>query len=171
MAESIWTQRSGIINGQGILPYSQQRVGLGTVAKNGCTMIAVYNALQMLGFPRSLGEILQWYRRGFHLLAFGFWGATPWSMGAFFRSLGIRVRGSRSCDQLTAAPEEGSIFVFTVMNSRNPLRGFHAMSAKFTDGLFEVYNVYSDDTDCRRVRSLKEAFPRGVWIYGYRVEA
>ena len=50
-------QVRGTLNGQLALPFAGEKLGLGTYGKNGCGIIAVYNALQLLGRPQPLGEI------------------------------------------------------------------------------------------------------------------
>ena len=50
-------QVRGTLNGQLALPFAGEKLGLGTYGKNGCGIIALYNALQLLGRPRPLGEI------------------------------------------------------------------------------------------------------------------
>ena len=162
-------QERGLIHGQESLPYANERFGWGCYGKNGCTLIAVYNALQLLEKPRSLGEICRRFRQKHRLLAFGAWGASPWSMGAFFREAGIPARGYWSSRRLTDNLREGDVICFTVMNTHNPFQGFHTMTARRSGDCFEVFNVGPHDKFCRRCLRLEDAFPGGVWIYGYRV--
>lgn len=162
-------QERGLINGQESLPYANERFGWGCYGKNGCTLIAVYNALQLLEKPSSLGKICLRFRQRHRLLAFGALGVSPWSMGAFFRETGVPAQGFWSLRRLTDDLTEGDIICFTVMNTHNPFCGFHTMTARRLDGGFEVYNVGPHDRHCRLCPRLTDAFPAGVWIYGYRV--
>ena len=81
-------QERGLIHGQESLPYANERFGWGCYGKNGCTLIAVYNALQLLEKPCSLGEICRRFRQKHRLLAFGA-GEPP--HGAWAHSFGKRA--------------------------------------------------------------------------------
>ena len=69
-------QVRGTLNGQLALPFAGEKLGLGTYGKNGCGIIALYNALQLLGRPQPLGEIGADFVRH-HRLLFGGLGGHP----------------------------------------------------------------------------------------------
>lgn len=162
-------QIRGALNGQLALPFAGEKLGLGTYGKNGCGIIAVYNALQLLGCPQPLGEIGAAFVRHHRLLFGGLGGTAPRCIAAFFRERQIPCAGSFSCRRLTEDCGEGSVIVFTVMNARHPFRGFHTMAARKDFGGFTVYNVGPNDSGSRRCSSLRDAFPGGVFVRGYRV--
>lgn len=162
-------QVRGTLNGQLALPFAGEKLGLGTYGKNGCGIIALYNALQLLGRPRPLGEIGADLVRRHRLLFGGLGGIGPRPIAAFFREQGIACAGSFSCRRLTESCGQGAVLVFTVMNARHPFRGFHTMAAQKDCGGFTVYNVGPYDSGSRRCASLRDAFPGGVFIRGFRV--
>lgn len=55
--DSIFTKTFGFIYDQTAFEYSKQRMGLGTYANNGCGVIVVYNAMQLMGHREPLGLI------------------------------------------------------------------------------------------------------------------
>lgn len=162
-------QVRGTLNGQLALPFAGEKLGLGTYGKNGCGIIAVYNALQLLGRPQPLGEIGAAFVRHHRLLFGGLGGTAPRCIAAFFRERRIPCAGSFFCRRLSETCAEGSVLVFTVMNARHPFRGFHTMAARKGCGGFTVYNVGPYDSGSRRCSSLRDAFPGGVFVRGYRV--
>ena len=169
IASTAAEQVRGALNGQLALPFAGEKLGLGTYGKNGCGIIALYNALQLLGRPRPLGEIGAAFVRRHRLLFGGLGGTAPRCIAAFFRERGIPCAGSFSCRRLTESCAEGSVLVFTVMNGRHPFRGFHTMAARKDCGGFTVYNVGPYDSGSRRCSSIRDAFPGGVFIRGFRV--
>ena len=162
-------QVRGTLNGQLALPFAGEKLGLGTYGKNGCGIIAVYNALQLLGRPQPLGRIGAAFIQRHRLLFSGLGGTAPWFIAVFFREQGVPCAGSFSCRRLSETSTEGSVIVFTVMNGRHPFRGFHTMAAQKDCGGFTVYNVGPYDSGSRRCSSLRDAFPGGVFIRGFRV--
>lgn len=169
IASTAAEQVRGTLNGQLALPFAGEKLGLGTYGKNGCGIIALYNALQLLGRPQPLGQIGTAFVRRRRLLFGGLGGTAPRSLAAFFRECGIPCAGSFSCCRLTEACTEGSVLVFTVMNARHPFRGFHTMAAQKSRGSFTVYNAGPYDSGSRRCCTLRDAFPGGVFLRGFRV--
>ena len=170
VAASPEEQISGMVNGQGNLPYSDTSIGLGTYGKSGCAYIAIYNACQLIGMPRSLSDITRDVFWSHGTLFFGAGGVAPWSMESYFAANGIVTKGSYSYESLTADIVEGDVIVFTVLNNRNNIfKGWHAMTALYTGGNYLVFNQYNNSTTYRSYSALDEAFSKGVWIYGMRI--
>ena len=158
-------QIHGVINGQGVLPYSDTRLILGTYGASGCAYIATYNAMQLIGKPLSLSSVTSdvfWYGS----VALGAGGAGPWGTAAYFRKHGVDYTGSFSADILTANIQEGSVITFTVMYST----GWHAMTALYRNGKYLVFNRYDNSTRTERYNSLTEVCSNGLWIYGFRID-
>ena len=162
-------QISGVINGQGLLPYSNNPIGLGTYGFSGCQYIAVYNAMQLIGKPQPLAEITdEVFSTG--AVACGIFGAGPWGAASYFSAHDVDYVGSFSMDTLVADISEGSVIVFTILNKKNnPFGGWHAMTALYTQGNYIVFNRYSDRKKNKDYASLEEAYSEGQWLYGIRI--
>ena len=175
----IWTyhantpeeQTSGMINGQGRLPYSNNRIGLGTYGSSGCAYIAVYNAMQLIGKGKSLHSITQDFLYKYGVVFFGAGGVAPMQIEAYIQSQGIAYTSSSSMSDLTDNISEGSVIIFTVWNDKSDIfSGWHAMTALYTEGSYLVFNQYNDSKTFSEFSSLDEAFPKGVWLHGIRID-
>ena len=88
---------TGMLNGQSVLPLSDLPYGAWRMGKNGCEVIAVYNALLAMGMPRPLIEIAEALeKRG--LLFNGFGGTNLGAVKDYFRKCGVKVRVLRRRD-------------------------------------------------------------------------
>ena len=86
-------QVRGTLNGQLALPFAGEKLGLGTYGKNGCGIIAVYNALQLLGRPQPLGEIGTDFVRHHRLLFGGLGGPRAPAHRRLFPGAADSLRG------------------------------------------------------------------------------
>ena len=160
----------GLINGQAVFDYANEKCGLGTYAKNGCGVIAIYNAMQLLKKPQSLSSIETAFQYKYGMILYGLGGIDPWSFGEYFDSKNIAYKGYNSYTDLEGDLSNGDVIVFTVRNSRrNILRGYHTMAARFIGGRFVVYNISSIITTPTPVNSLDPVYGDAMWIYGYIV--
>ena len=170
VAKSPDEQIYGVINGQGNLPYSDTRIGLGSYGKSGCAYITIYNALQLIHQPIPLGDISKDVLINYGTLLIGAGGVPPWNMENYFAANGIETMGSYSYKALTAGIKEGDVIVFTVLNNKsNVFKGWHAMTALYTCGNYLIFNQYNDLPSYKAYTELNEAFSEGVWIYGFRI--
>lgn len=80
----------GLLNGQELQPVSELPYGAWRMGKNGCEVIAAYNALTELGRPRPLAEIAEELEKS-GLLFNGFGGTNPLALPGFFRKNGVAV--------------------------------------------------------------------------------
>ena len=166
VGETADTQISGTVSGQDLLPYSQDSCGLGTYANNGCGPIAIYNAMQLIGHPQSLGSITQAFFLEHGMVAFGLGGIAPWSMELFLRSNDISYVGSAKESLLTNGVSEGDVIVYTVMFST----GWHAMTALYTRNQYMVFNQYDNSSSPYMYSSLKDSYAKGWFVYGFRLD-
>ena len=167
---SIWTKTTGFINGQAIFPYSNNRMGWGTYANNGCGVIAVYNAMQLLGHPEALGLVEAEISNSGGLLAVGLLGVGPWAIKSYFTSQSISCTSYSTYQALSQNVQEGSIIVFLVLNDATTLLGgAHYMAALYTDGKYIVYNMYNNFADTKSVDSLYQPYPGSGFVCGFIV--
>jgi hypothetical protein len=168
--DSIWTKTTGFINGQAIFPYSNNRMGWGTYANNGCGVIAVYNAMQLLESPEPLGLIEAEISNSGGLLAVGLLGVEPWAIDCYFTSHGISCTRYSTYQSLSQDVREGSVIVFLVLNDATTLLGgAHYMAALYTDGKYIVYNMYNNLADTKPVASLYQPYPGSGFVCGFIV--
>ena len=165
IAQTPAEQIRGVINGQGKLPYSDVAIGFGSYGKSGCQYIATYNAMQLIGKPQPLDKVTsEVFLNG--AVALGAGGAGPWATASYFDAHGIEFTGSFSADGLVDSISDGSVIVFTVFYPT----GWHAMTAQYINGEYNVFNRYDNLTDAKTYSSLKDVYSNGWWIYGFRID-
>ena len=169
-ANDTFSKTEGLINGQAVFEFANEKCGLGTYAKNGCGVIAIYNAMQLLKKNQSLGSIETAFQYKYGMILYGLGGIGPWSFGEYFDSKNIKYKGYSSYANLERDLSNGDVIVFTVRNSRkNIFKGYHTMAARFIGGRFVVYNISSIITTPTSVNSLDPVYDDSKWIYGYIV--
>ena len=157
------------INGQDKLPYSDKRIGLGTYGANGCGLIAVYNAMQLIGKNVTLQDVTYVLRN--HMLFWGLGGLKPSGLDFYFTVHNIEYTQISSMSSLSASVEDGNVFVFVVMNNKkNIFEGFHTMAGQYINGEYRIYNRYNGRTSYATYASLKDGFREELWIYGILLE-
>lgn len=165
-----YSKTTEMINGQGVFEFADEPMGIGTYSDNGCGIVAVYNAMQLLGEHQALGSIEDDFLLMNGMLLCGLWGVAPWSIGDYFASQGIAYTGYLSFEGLANNVSEGDVIVFMVMNNVNNIfAGFHYMSAQYVSGGFVVYNMYTNSTTSKLVQSLDPVYGSSGWTYGYIV--
>ena len=80
---------SGFIENQDTL--NNYKIGWGTMDKNGCGCVAVYNAMILLGDTPSLPDVIEYYDRFYRNILFAFLGTSPFSIKSYFQDKGYDV--------------------------------------------------------------------------------
>ena len=159
------TTIGSLINGQGSLPYSDASIGLGSYGASGCGVIAIYNAMQLLGNSVSLQDVADEVFP--EMIGLGAGGIGPWSLDSYFSNHNIQYTPIYHPSTLYNNVTEGSVFVFTVLNDRNDIfGGFHTMAGQYINGNYRIYNRYNESISYAEYGSLVDGFTKGVWIYG-----
>lgn len=170
-AQTPAAQTAGLINGQALLPYASTPICLGSYGKSGCTYIALYNAMQLLGRPQALGQIVREVFP-YGAVLFGLLGAGPWGMIHYLKRHGICYTASCSPAVLTEGIAQEDVVVFTAVNDRRSLlRGWHSMAVQYLDGRYHVYNRYSASPVCHVYDTFEEIFREGIFLRGARIPA
>lgn len=163
----------GIINGQGIQAFSQDKLGLSTFARAGCCPIATYNVMQMLGKEITLGQVADQYMGGpCGCIFFGIFGCGPWNTARFLRRhLGRgKYHGFLKVKKLEESTKDGDIIIFYMMNHRYRLsQGFHCIAGRRRSGQFELYNVYNNSPHPWRFPTLSQKAKEGHFVYGFLI--
>ena len=166
--DSIWTKVTGFIYGQADFEYSDNRVGRGTYAVNGCGIIAIYNALLLLGCPEPLGLIEAEISNMGGLWAAGLLGVKPRAIEKYFSSHGISCTGYLSYSAMAQTLSEGDIIIFLVMNNTdNIMEGYHYMTAQYVGGEFIIYNISKKSKGSVTVPTLDPVYSNAGWCYGF----
>ena len=163
-----YSKISGLINGQMIFEHKNARCGIGNYANNGCAIIAIYNAMQLMNKAQSLGAIEHEFLTQHGMILWGAFGAGPWSYDNYFDAHGISNTGYRDYSSFLQDVSEGDVVVFTVVNNVwNPFEAFHSMAAQYVGGQFIVYNAYGTYASPWYTDSLHSIYESSGWIYGY----
>ena len=156
----------GTLNGQDLAPLADLPYGAWRMGRNGCEVIAAYNALQALGRPEPLPALAQELERG-GLLFNGFGGTNLGALSPFFRRREIPVRILRRChrsgfDAAFSAADCAVLSYWTGKTLRRPDKSWntlHTVSVHHCGSGIEVCNVSSNGTEPLQSESL-EAFLR-----------
>ena len=161
----------GVVNGQELLPYADERIGLGSYGKSGCAYIAAYNALQLVGKGKPLSVVTNEIYHDYGSVLFGAFGVAPATLAVYLRDQGIVSVESANLNTLVNGITDGSVITFTAWNkSNNPFGGWHAMTALYTNDEFLVFNRYSDNPDTKPYSNLATAISGGEFLYGVRID-
>ena len=139
---------NGFIFSQRSKAVANMRFGLKPIWYNGCGIIAVYNALLLLGFQFDLRNIADYFERRGKML-WGLFGTKPWSIGGFFKKNGFKIRLCRW------KKADNGVYVIAVWNKRP---GMHYMAVKKDDDGIRVYNGYHSSTTYDKYDSFKTFF-------------
>ena len=123
---------SGFIFSQRNRAIAEMRYGKKPMWYNGCGIIAVYNALLLLGERPDFRVVTEYYEK--HGKWFwGLLGTKPWKLGSYVKKQGYKLK-------LTSPKKaDNGIYLITVWNKRP---GMHFMALNKTDNGLQVYNGY-----------------------------
>lgn len=146
------------ISGQKLCEYSSRRFGWRTIASNGCSVLAIYNALGLCGYPMTFekihAQLHRWYRPRW-------FGIFPWRIRRFFKKNSIACRTFKKPIQLEPLLKTGGAAVLTYWNATffgripNIFAGAHSVAVHY-DGRFTVYNRFSNRTKVYSFNALHE---------------
>ncbi|MBQ3592937.1 MAG: hypothetical protein II982_01080, partial [Clostridia bacterium] len=131
------------INGQGVNDIKDLKFGnYGTIAKNGCGVIAMYNALTLNGIDVEFEDILDEANKmpGLVLLG-GIWGTNPNKIGDVLENHGLNYAKYNNPEDFNDAIKQGGTYIVSFWNENNWEDGAHIVA--FTsdkDGNIIVYN-------------------------------
>ena len=153
---------SGPVNGQGLPPVKDMRYGVSNVARAGCGVIAVYNALLLLGNPHCLHDVIAWGDRK-AAAVFGLLGTLPWKAGRLFQRLGYTVTAVTDKTQFDRCARRADVCLFTYWNQRGSVRrGMHTVCLQYRGRAIDVYNLFNSCAGVSRKASLEEWIAGGI---------
>ena len=171
VVKSAMDQKTGLVNGQGMQPYSNDAFGKSTYENAGCASIATYNALQLIKEPMALGEISDIYLQQTHGFGLGLCGTMPWQIGEFLEKCNIPysfyLMDGTAMEQ---AMRGNSVAIITMMNNKdNVLDGFHTVAVRCNGKGYDVYNSGNRVATVQSYTSFYQIMGNGVFLCGYIV--
>ena len=123
---------NGFVFSQHSKVFSKMRYGIKPMSHNGCGIIAVYNALLLLGEKPDFHNAAEYFEKHGKWF-FGLLGTKPWKFGGYLKKFGFKTK---LCSPETA---ENGVYIITVWNKRP---GMHYMAVNKTENGIYVYNGY-----------------------------
>lgn len=154
----------GLINGQALGAVSGMKFGLSNMARSGCEVIAVYNALWLHGKPRQFLEIARFMER-FRVL-WGFWGTNFLSLGFCLRHFGLHAKRIRRREKAENALRDGKTLVYVYWCGKRFRSSVHTVVLQMHADTLNVYNAYNKFGTVYRVSPEKYLHGRRM-IFAY----
>ncbi len=149
------------INGQQECEYADMAYGWGSIAKNGCGPVAIYNALGFLGKRQALSAIVEYLGNSWNGR---FLGTMPGEIGDALTNFDVSYERIDNPNQLSSALSEGGMAIIMSWNDTMPhyslpdangscmlyktpnfISGAHiVLMTHDGNGTYSVYNCYSN---------------------------
>ena len=153
---------TGPINGQGLPPVKDMRYGIVDVARAGCGVIAVYNALLLLGNPHPFPDVIAWGDQK-AAAVFGLLGTLPWKAKHLFQRLGYTVTAVKDEALFDRHVQNADVWLFTFWSQKGSIRqGMHTVCLQYRSGAIDVYNLANSRAGVSRKPTLKEWTAGGI---------
>ena len=123
---------TGLIEDQKRL--KEMRLGLSDMAYAGCEVIAVYNALKLLGQEYKLSELISRTEKSGALMRKGKWGTNPFSLERLCPDEGF------SFQRIKNIPSEPGIYIISFWNSPRLSDGVHTVCVQINEEGMKLYN-------------------------------
>ena len=158
-----------MMNGQS--SYSNYRFGLSFLDRVGCGIIAIYNALRLLGRPEKLTDLIREFEtNATETIPFGFFGINPFSMKKYFKAQYIPYIKIHRMRDFKKHQEEGGVYLLTFWNdAKHWTKGAHSVALCYTDGRFIVYNRTNSNSEPMEFENAADVIGSGLLICGYRL--
>lgn len=153
---------NGPINGQGLPPVKDMRYGISNIERAGCGVIAVYNALLLLGNLHRFQDVIAWGNRK-AAAVFGLLGTLPWGPKRLFQRLGYTVAAVTDEAFFDRCAQHADVCLFTYWNQKGDIRqGMHTVCLPYRSGAIDVYNLFNCRAGVLRKSTLKERAVGGI---------
>lgn len=153
---------NGPINGQGLPPVKDMRYGISDIARAGCGVIAVYNALLLLGNPHRFHDVIAWADQK-AAAAFGLAGTLPWKARYLFQRLGYTVAAVTDEALFDRYAQHADACLFTYWNQKGSVRqGMHTVCLQYRSGAVDIYNLFNCCAGISHKSTLKEWAASGI---------
>ena len=151
------------LNGQDVGVLRHVPYGLRSVGAVGCGPLALYNAMRYKGLEPDFARILRYMELTAAPFCAAF-GTFPFSMGYCLRHFGVKNRMTLSYKKLSEA--ESGVIAYWV---KRPIfgGGHFIFYVKQEDGTYLVYNRWSNVSEPRVCKTLRECVKKHCLIVGY----
>jgi len=151
------------LNGQDVGVMKGMKYGFFTVGDVGCGALALYNAMIYKGLEPSLPKIIRYLERTSAPFGAKF-GTFPYAMGIALRRFGIKNKMTFSFKKLSEA--DACLIAYWV---KRPIfsGGHFVFSVKQEDGTYMVYNRWSNVSEPRNCKTLREVVKKHCLMVGY----
>lgn len=137
------------------------------VADNGCEVIAVYNALQLMDKGVSMANLIKKFEENGVVVAnellMGYFGSNPYGIGRVLEDVGVKYN-TVSYDGLNAK----GLYIISFWDDLNYDSMLHTVAMQSDGkGNYRPYNLYGDGSVANY--SLNEITKKSLYIMGYRI--
>ncbi len=140
--------------GQGAGELSTLRIGTKEFAHSGCCVIALFNALSIIGRKPKMCEIVSYMEKK-GLVAYGMFGVNPVAIGKFLKKEGICFTRYKDMTQLEQDYAEGDSVISLYRWASAGGLGLHYVALKRENEVWKAYNVYSSSAQIYEYPDLK----------------
>lgn len=144
-------------------------LGRCTMAKNGCEIIAVYNALRFAGREMPLDALIGRYEAKGWIMAWGHLGSDPYAAGEFFPAEGVPCRVFSDYETFAHAIQQGRVFVLSYWLKDSLFSGAHGITLVRSETGLWACNLYNNQQSPRKIHDLSEILTPGRFIVGYEI--
>ncbi len=149
---------------------SDERFGRSSVARAGCEVIALYNALGALGFAETveLRSLIGIFKRA-GMALFGLFGTSPRAIYRWLAANGFDAVSSSVAGEFDTIAQESTCAIVSFYNDRNDIRkGVHTVCLTRTGEGFMAHNLTEDGHQrgpYPSVSSMLDALGRASGLY------
>jgi hypothetical protein len=154
-------REKGFIEDQNL--YGDMKYGVSTMADSGCGVIAVYNALKVLGINESgsegipsLSNLISIFENSGITMA-GQLGTGPKSIAAFFRKRGLAIETTYDQKRYEEIVRKSSVSIIIILNNRERLHDYvHTMCITKDEGRLVLHNSNGKRENYSSMRELMQ---------------
>ena len=157
----------GFINGQGHGKVSKLRFGFLRMAKNGCEVIAIYNALQLKGRGTPISSIAFEMEVNGASTLFGLLGCNPYVLGNYLSFHRIKYSRAMNPNAMKKLIRNNGVYIISYWVGRPGLSMIHTVAFKYRNGAYTVYNENDYVTRAKTFYSLSRIYRGGTFMVGY----
>lgn len=143
------------LNGQDTEPFKGIPFGRSNLGKSGCGVLAVCNALWILGYDADLQSVKKWFEK--NGLFFGaVWGVRAKSVAKFLRLQGLTIWEKPRSSTYDKELERADCAILMYFWRRGKNCGGHYVTLKKTEEGVLIYNLYRNSKQTYRFASVDE---------------
>ena len=136
---------NGYINDQNTGAVSKLKFGITTMDNNGCEVIAVYNAMKVLGNQKDICDIAYYFENDGQALK-GMFGTNPYANKRYFEKEGYKVKVVEGEKITEEELPKADAYIVSFWNSDNAMDALHTVAMRKTkNGKYELFNYKSNE--------------------------